>query len=240
MLAVLGLAGCGSQQADGARPDPLRSSSWREATAGDYAWLTGETELVQGFCLTWVANLTTHDVIKRLGAQELQRVSWEQMVGSGDGQRAGAQSYFPGIATVGTWALILEDNDDLGVTDPLVRPLSAGTNLVAYHRDGDGNDRFLVLSDQQVRLDFNPDEPGTRTGEAVDELAGMIDAAGFGEAATVRRTSSDTTYRDYCARSALALMERIVGLPITLDSLSTSTYMLASVPRWPMWTQGKR
>ena len=175
--------------------------------------------------------LKPQQVIKRLGGRELERVAWEQVVGSGDGQLTSSADYFVGIARVGDWALLVEDNGTLGTTDALVVPLSQGTTLISHYRNADGHGRLLVLEDCGVRLDFDPIDATKRTGSGADTLAPVIDAAGFGYAETSRLGDDPAYYRTHCMEAAFALTERLTGVPMTLELLTTMTYRLTRVPR---------
>jgi hypothetical protein len=202
----------------------------RAATAEDYRWFAGVSDLAEGFCFTWVRGLTPQQVIELTGGTELERVAWDQLVGSGDGQQAGADRYFYGVAHVGDWSLLVEDSGNFGTTDSRVRPLSKGTTLVSHYRARDGHGRVLVLEDEDVRLDFDPIEPGKITGRGADSLAPVIDAAGFTYAQELR-SGDQTAYRAYCMEAAFALTERLTGIGMTEDLVENSTYLLTSVPR---------
>jgi hypothetical protein len=200
----------------------------RAAVADDYRWFAADTDLTKGFCFTWVQNLVPQQILDRLGATELERVGWRQLVGSGDGQLPGADRFFFGVARVDDWSLIVEDAGALGATDALARPLSAGTRLVSHYRDGAGRGRFLLLADQETELDFDPIEPGRRAGLQAQELAPILEAAGFtgvnDTAAVARGPSAVAT------AAAFALTERVTGIAMTLELLTTRTYVLATVP----------
>ena len=202
----------------------------RAATAEDYAWFAGVDDLAEGFCFTWVRGLTPEQVITLTGGTELERIAWEQLVGSGDGQEAGADRYFYGVAHVGDWALLVEDSGSFGTTDSRVRPLSRGTTLVSHYRARDGHGRLLVLEDEDVRLDFDPIEAEKITGRGAGSLAPIIDAAGFSYARRLR-SGDQTAYRKYCMEAAFALTERLTGIGMTEDLLEKLTYLLTSVPR---------
>ena len=220
------LTGCGPGRAD-ALPAPSGSAG-RAAVAGDYSWFAANTDLTKGFCFTWVQNLVPRQVLLRLGATELERVGWPQLVGSGDGQLPGADRFFFGVARVDDWSLIVEDAGALGATDALARTLSVGTRLVSHYQDSTGRGRFLLLADQGTELDFDPVEPGRRTGRQAQELAPILEAAGFtgvGDAAAgAGRPSALAT------EAAFALTERITGIAMTSELLTTRTYVLATVP----------
>ena len=224
------LAGCGPRGLGSVPAVSQSSAGVRAATAGDYRWFEADGDLAKGFCFTWVKGLNPQQVIKRLGGRELERVDWQQVVGSGDGQQAGANDYFVGIARVGAWALMVEDNGTLGTTDTLVVPLSAGTTLISHYRKADGHGRLLFLADREVRLDFDPTDPKKLGGSGAGALAPVIDAAGFGDAETMRPTEDPARYRTYCMEAAFALTERLTGVPMTLDLLTTMTYRLTRVP----------
>jgi hypothetical protein len=200
------------------------------ATADDYLWFAGVEDLADGFCFTWVRGLTPQQVITATGGQDLERIDWEQLVGSGDGQQAGAEQYFYGVAHVAAWSLLIEDNGTFGTTDDRVRPLSRGTTLVSHYRAPDGHGRLLVLEDEAVRLDFDPIEADKIIGRATGGLAPVIDAAGFSYAQRFR-SGDQTAYRTYCTAAAFALTERLTGVAMTEKLLETLTYLLASVPR---------
>ncbi|GAA0563742.1 hypothetical protein GCM10010172_53900 [Paractinoplanes ferrugineus] len=191
---------------------PPFADTQREAVADDYRWFEPEPEFGQGYCFTWVRGRTPPQVIEQLGGQELERISWPQLVDSGDGQQGPLYRYFIGIARVDDWSLIVEDNGDLGVTDQLVGPLSAGTTVVANHRGPDGHGRFLQLEDQRVLLDFDPRAPKTIT----PEMAAAGFAAGIDGATAMAAT--------------LALAERLTGKLMSRQLLIERTYLLTSVP----------
>lgn len=198
--------------------------------ADDYRWFRGVEDLGEGFCFTWIKGLTPQQVIRASGGTELERIGWEQLVGSGDGQQEGADRYFYGVAHVAEWALLVEDGGRFGTTDSQVTPLSRGRTLISHYRGRDGHGRLLALEDEAVRLDFDPAVPGKMAGRDVDDLAPVIDSAGFGALARLRfRNQSD--YRAYCAQAAFALTERMTGVAMTEDLLETLTYLLTSVPR---------
>jgi hypothetical protein len=191
---------------------PAIAATQRGASADDYRWFSPKPEFGQGYCFTWVRGLVPQQVIDRLGGKELERISWEQLVGAGDGQQGTAYRYFIGIARVDDWSLIVEDNGDLGVTDRLVGPLSAGTTVVANHRGADGHGRFLQLEDGRAVLDFDPLAPRSITPEMA--------AAGF-----VAGIDADTSMA-----AALALAERLTGEEMSRLLMIERTYVLTSVP----------
>jgi hypothetical protein len=219
LLATGALAACRPRQAG----TPAAASTPRAASADDYWWFALEPDLTKGFCFTWVKGLTPQQVLDRLGGKELERVTWQQLVGSGDGESGPSDRYFIGVARVEGWSLIVEDNGDLGVTESMVRPLSQGTTVVAHERGPNGHGRFLLVEDTTIALDFDPMAPATPAGSRAAELAPMLASAGFS-------VGDDP---DRPMEAAFALAERLTGTEMTQDLLRTHTYVLTTVPRAP-------
>jgi hypothetical protein len=200
---------------------PAAAATPRAAVADDYWWFALQPDLDSGFGFTWVKGLTPPQVLNRIGGKELERIYWQQLVGSGDGQSGSADRYFVGVARFDDWSLIVEDNGDLGVTDSIVRPLSAGTTVVAHHRGADGRGRFLLLEDTKIQLDFDPMAYAKTSGKVAADLAPTLSAVGFAAGAKPAQ----------CTAAALALTERLTGIEMTQDSLRDRTYLFTSVPR---------
>ena len=219
LLAAGPLAACRPDRTD----EPVAASPGttpRAAVADHYRWFALDRDLTRGFCFTWVHGLVPRQVLDRLGGKELERVRWEQLVGSGDGQRGRPDRSFFGVARVDRWSLIVEDGGDLGTTDRLLIPLSRGTTLISHHHAADGHGRFLLLEDGQTRLNFDPLTPGRRTGSRAAELAPLLGAVGFGIGDPGQPTAA-----------ALALTERLTGIAMTQELLRDRTYLLTTVQR---------
>lgn len=242
MLAGCQATGAGAAPRESSVPSALPSPSvspspspslivGRAAVAEDYRWFDGIEDLEDGFCFTWVRERTPQQVITDTGGKELERIGWNQLVGSGDGQQAGADRYFFGVAHVAEWSLLVEDGGTFGTTDSQVRPLSRGTTLISHYHARDGHGRLLVLDDETVRLDFDPAASDRLTGASATDLAPVIDAAGFTRARQLRPTTTQPTYQAYCVAAAFALTERMTGVGMTEALLQTLTYLLTSVPR---------
>ncbi|MEU4245148.1 DUF6461 domain-containing protein [Actinoplanes sp. NPDC026619] len=208
LLPAAGFLGACNSRSTGS---PALAATQREAVADDYRWFSPDREFGAGYCFTWVRGLIPRQVLDRLGAKDLERITWEQLVGAGDGQQGPAYRYFLGITRVDSWSLIVEDNGDFGVTDDLVRPLSAGTTVVANHRRPDGHGRFLQLTDGRTVLDFDPLAPAVIT----PEMAAVGFAAGI---------DADTSMA-----AALALAERLTGEEMSQLLLITRTYTMTEV-----------
>ncbi|MFF5295078.1 DUF6461 domain-containing protein [Paractinoplanes globisporus] len=217
LLTAGALAACSPRRSG----TPAAAATARAAVADDYWWFALEPDLDRGFCFTWVKGLTPQQVLKRLGGKELERITWQQLVGSGDGPSEPTDRYFIGVARVEDWSLIVEDAGDLGVTEQLVRPLSAGTTVVAHQRGPDGHGRFLLLEDSAIELDFDPLAPATVAGSRAAELASMMSSVGFGRGDDPAQGTA----------AAFALTERLTGTEMTQELLRSRTYLLTTVPR---------
>ena len=232
LLATLaGLAACSA-------PDPAEPAAGRStepvdgpvSAPGDRTqagtgtlddWPDRDPGLGSGYCFTLVQGLDSAQVIERLGGRELERVGWDLVVGPGDGERAGAGRFFAGVARVGDWALIVEDNGSLGVTRAVAGPLSEGRTVLAYRGNGAGRGRLMVFEDAQLVLDFDSAAPdrsgGSRPGDFVPAMrsAGLIGGP-------------DVT--DHTA-PALRFLAQQTGVALTSDLVKERTYLLVTVPK---------
>ncbi|MBU2669978.1 hypothetical protein KOI35_41380 [Actinoplanes bogorensis] len=188
--------------------------------AGDYVWFEDVEDLRKGFCFVWVKGLTSSEVIERMGAKELERIGWQQMVGAGDGQRGAVEKYFFGVSRASDeWSLVIEDNGQLGLADDLLRPLSKGTTLVCLWKGSGGRVRYLELDDEVVQLDMDPSDVSRRTGNKAREMETTIDEVGLGG-----DTDSDPV------PGAFALAERVTGVRLSLEMLQERTYLFSATP----------
>ncbi|NMO56805.1 hypothetical protein HH310_37235 [Actinoplanes sp. TBRC 11911] len=201
-----------------AAPEP--SGPARPAVAADYRWFASNADLSKGFSFVWVKGLQTGEVLDRLGAKELERVYWKQLVGSGDGQRGNPGRRFFGVTRIDDgWTLVVEDNGALGTTESLLRPLSSGTTVISHYRASNHRGRLLMLTDRGVDLDFDPLTAPPRPARRTSELASVISAVGFGS----------STDPDYCTAAAFALTERLTGVRMTEALLTSKTYRFSAV-----------
>lgn len=212
LLTVAGLAGCSAPSA--AVPVPGNPA------AVDHLWPLREPGLASGFCFTLVRGLKPHQVIERLGGEELERIEWLRLVAAGDGERAGAGRYFVGVARVGDWSLIVEDNGSLGVTQRLVSPLSDGGRVLAYRSDAEGAGRLLVLRDGDLELDFDSRTPDRWGGMHPGAYMSAMRSAGLVGGTTVTQPTGP----------ALAFLAEQTGVELTRELLTEMTYLLVIVP----------
>ncbi|WP_229076522.1 DUF6461 domain-containing protein [Actinoplanes sp. DH11] len=189
--------------------------------AADLSWPLRDQDLAAGFCFTLVQGLTPNQVLEQLGGTELERVAWQQLVGPGNGEVDASRRFFVGLARLGDWTVIVEDNGGLGVTRDIVRPLSAGRSVLAYRSDDTRRGRLLVLRDEQVLLDFDSRNPerwgGDRPGEFVPA---MRDAGLIGGTDVTEPTGP-----------ALAFLADRTGIQLTRQVLVERTYLLVTVPK---------
>ncbi|MCO8277610.1 DUF6461 domain-containing protein [Actinoplanes sp. TRM 88003] len=208
-----------SPSGSGAVSASLESSSslvagGRLAVAGDYQWFRGVRDLDKGFCFVWVSKAWPALVIERMGAKELERILWQQMVGAGDGERvSGGPLYFGVTRLDADWSLVVEDNGRLGEADELLKALSVGSTVVCLYRALDGRQRFLVLEDEITQLEFDPRAKVAPTGVRAGELAPVIKAVGGSG-----------------VEAGFALAERLTGVPVELSVLEESTYRFSRGP----------
>jgi hypothetical protein len=119
--------------------------------------------LAEAYCLTLVRGLTAAEFLTRLSARpERQRVGvaalFEPSMMLWDDYPQGG--LLIGVTTVSSagidWAMGVEVNGFLGVTEDLIVPLSAGTRLVSHSRNIELVDRFSWVEDQDIQLHFEP------------------------------------------------------------------------------------
>jgi hypothetical protein len=193
------------------------------ATAADYRWFEEKPAGLSGaYCLTLVRGLKPIEFLQRLSARlEQQRVGvnalfepsmtfWE------DYPQAGlliGVTQVPGSDA--EWALGVEVNGFLGVSEELNVPLSAGTLLVAHSRNIELADRFYWVEDQDIRLYFEPRSSCYRFGSTPDALTAVMGQVGF----DLREDGED----EQPTGAALALAEYLTGVRVTPELLEEAT-----------------
>lgn len=191
------------------------------ATFDDYLWFEQMfPDLSEAYCITLVQDVTpaglldrfgvVGDRVDRIGVGELIDPSyavWEAH--DGDAQLVSATA-------VGDWALAVESNGYLGVTEELLGRLSAGTRLVSHFRNVNAVDRFYLVDDGRIRLDFEPLFAWYRSGCDADGYVDLMQAVGL-------RMEQDGDIGDPSA-AAFALAEAITGIRLTAELLQQSTF----------------
>ncbi|MEV0896924.1 DUF6461 domain-containing protein [Actinoplanes sp. NPDC049802] len=214
LIALSGLAGCGSPGA----AEPLSSAG----PPVDYGWPARSADLTHGFCFTLVRGIKPYALIERLGGEELERVEWHRVVGPGDGETGDPERFFVGIASIGEWSILVEDNGTLGVTSSITAPLSEdGGEVIAYRGGGGGPGRLMIFRDGAVVLDLDPATPERADGSGLDEFRSELTASGL---------LGDTSVTDPTA-TALGFLAGLTGIALTLELLEDRTYLLVTVPK---------
>ncbi|MFD0852608.1 DUF6461 domain-containing protein, partial [Actinomadura adrarensis] len=121
----------------------------------------------------------------------------------------------------GDWALAVEANGYLGVTEDAIVPLSAGTRLVSHFCNVNALDRFCWVEDGEIRTTFEPLFPSHREGTAPDELLKPMRAAGF---------NLEGSNAENAPFSAFALAEHLTGVRVTAKLLRESHFQCGLAP----------
>ncbi|MFI0354033.1 DUF6461 domain-containing protein [Actinomadura sp. 9N407] len=198
-------------------------------TAADYAWFEEDfSELAEAYCVMLVRGLTPAQVLARLGA----RTDGPHMTGvdalcrfSSDthGEHNGREQGL-GVTAVGDWALVIEPNGYLSVSEETIVPLSARTRLVSHGSNVNAAGNFYWVEDGEVRLTFEPLFPSHRNGTSADALLGTMREAGFDLA-----DGDDDANLD-CDHAAFALAEHLTGVRITPEILREGSYLCGATP----------
>jgi len=212
--ALLLPAGCAAS----APPAPVEQS----APPSRYAWFPGGSGLADVYALTWIKGLSPATVVTRVGGRSLGSYRWP----------APGWSALPGVKATEAvlavtrahgWALMVEASAaPIGAQDDTIGKLSHGTRLVAYAHNAKAADRFVLATDGTILVDFDPGYPPDRTGARPDLLVGEMRAAGLNP--TLSEASSVPP-----ELAALALAERVTGVPLTRHLLRDSDYLTAAV-----------
>lgn len=199
------------------------------ATAADYAWFEDRpAALSQAYCLTLARGLTPAEFLARISARPEQARTgvdalFEPSMGM-DEQLGDVR--FIGVTTVtgegADWALGIEVNGFLGVTEEVIVPLSAGTAVVSHYRNVNALDHFYWIEDRDIRLDFEPLFASDRRGSASDAVMDAMREAGF--------DLLDDGETEEPTAAAFALAERLTGVRVTAELLEEAAYACGIVP----------
>jgi hypothetical protein len=110
----------------------------------------------------------------------------------------------------------VESNGYLGVTEELLGRLSAGTRLVSHFRNVNAVDRFYLVDDGRIRLNFEPLFAWHCSGCDADSYVDLMRTVGL-------RMEQDGDIGDPGA-AAFALAEAITGIRLTAELLQQSTF----------------
>jgi hypothetical protein len=201
------------------------------ATASDYDWFGDRLPgLAEAYCLILARDLAPEEFLARIGARPVpDRTGVDALfepsmnLWAEHGDDAGL---FIGVTTVagdgGNWALGVEINGFLGVTEQIIVPLSEGTRLVSHFRNVNAADRFCWVEDGDVRLEFEPLFATNRHGSTPDALLSIMQEVGFD-----LREDSDAEHH---TEAAFALAERVTGVRITAELLENAVYTCGIAP----------
>jgi uncharacterized protein DUF6461 len=194
------------------------------ATAADYAWFRNRPPgLVESYCLTLARGLTPTEFLTRIGAQPEQiRTGVEVLLEPSMDlwRQFDGDQLLIGVTTAqgadSEWALGIEFNGFLGVTEELIVPLSAGTRLVSHYRNIEALGHFYWLEDEEIRLDFEPLFASERAGSTPDALVDVMRAVGFDLSEDGENTQP--------TEAAFALAEYLTSVQVTSELLEQATY----------------
>lgn len=205
------------------RPHPLVP-----ATAFDYTWFRKRfAGLAKMYCLTIVHGLTPAELLRRFEVRAETRVTgvgqllesafdtWERHIGG---------RCVLGVTATQDWALAIEPNGVLGVTETTATALSRGTTLVSHYRNVNAPDSFYWIEDGDIRLHFEPSFPARRDGSDPDGLLRVMRKVGFDP------RGSDERRHEQRTEAVFALAEYITGLRLTAELLDSATYVCGTAP----------
>ncbi|MBB2946402.1 hypothetical protein FB565_006170 [Actinoplanes lutulentus] len=218
-------------------------------TAEDYAWFE-ETDLglAVASCLTFVKDVSATEVVRRLGGAEVARMEglarferYESAVTTPpdaydeDGTyAAGGKSTgreFAAVCDQAGGAFMLEIYGLLGITDGVLRRLSAGTSVAVLYNTETNDPRFIWAHDGEIRVAFDPYHAGWRDGSDPDALLAVMEQLGFNLSDEDLDPSDPRwVFDDQAPQRALALAHHLTGVPFTNDTLSQPTFLAVSVP----------
>ncbi|MFG1959835.1 DUF6461 domain-containing protein [Nonomuraea sp. NPDC049028] len=207
------------------------------ATAADYVWFYDRFPgLWEAYCLTLIRGLRPQDVVARLDARTegfplMSFGDLDSAAYSGPGRYGAWDGRFFGAVAVEDWCLIVEPGGTMGVTQEIIKPLSAGTRLVSHSRNVNAVSYFYWVEDGEIRLSFEPDIPGYRYGGDPDGLVGVMRQVGFDLEDGVQAPGGAVAEGIAAGTGAVfALAEYLTEIKLTAQLLEESTYLCAVGP----------
>lgn len=198
-----------------------------EVTFDDYLWFDEMfTGLSDAYCITLVQGVTPTELLDRFGVvgDRVDRVGVGELIEPSFAvwEEHGGDVQLVAAASVGDWALAVEVNGYLGVTEELLGGLSAGKCLVSHFRNVNAVGRFYLVDDGQIRLDFEPLFAWHRSGSDPDGYVDLMRTAGL-------RLEEDEDIGEPGA-AAFALSEMVTGIPLTAELLELSPFTCGMAP----------
>ncbi|MER7822459.1 DUF6461 domain-containing protein [Streptomyces sp. NPDC096097] len=210
------------------------------ATAADYGWIHSPRSLFAyaleiGYTLTLVRGVSPAELF-RIVEVEPRGVCEDLHAFVGehqdflDGFEEWPEAFLAGAFSVrgegGDWTLALEYGGDLGTRPSLMEALSTGTRAVSHSSNGGKPmDFFHWYEEGELKTTF--EWPSDRTGSTPDALNPLMLEVGlnpFGdEDPAVDRKAA-----------VLALSERLTGVKLTEELLTTAAYLVGEVPEEPV------
>jgi hypothetical protein len=217
-------------------------------TADDYAWFADDGYgLTVESCITLVKGLTSEEVVRRVGGAEVAR-----MTGLDDllQHRFGVEVRPDRVAADGSYnadavtdntlvavtdlpggALMLEQHGELGIWHSVNGPLSRGTTVVSVCITEVNEPRFVWVQDGDVQLNFDMFFAAWREGSNPNSLVDVMKSIGFNFNPVDDPDDPGWVFDPQAPVRAFALAEHVTGVGFTRETLDTSTYRCASVPR---------
>ncbi|GAB3660074.1 hypothetical protein GCM10027589_21580 [Actinocorallia lasiicapitis] len=191
-----------------------------DVRATDYGWVDDDDgDFPAEYCLTLVRGMSGAEFLRTIGARPGPTVT---------GLETLSEELWPendrdmpiAVTELAGWAIGLEINGFLGVSEKVYVPLSAGTRFVSHFCNVNAVSKFVWVEDGELRLGFDPLFADSRYGTTPDALTDVMTAIGF--VTTEREDDAD----DFGAviDGAFALTEHLTGVRITEDFLSNATY----------------
>ena len=218
------------------------------STSDDYAWFE-ETELglAVASCLTFIKDMPAAEVVRRLGGAEVARLEglarFERYHSAvtvppeayGEHREfdysASTGREFVAVCDLPGGAFMLETYSFLGITDDILRRLSAGASVAVVYSTEHSDPRFVWAQDGEILVTFNPFRAGWREGSTPDALIPEMEELGF-NLSDEELDPDDLrwVFDDKAAQRALSLAHHLTGVSLTEDALTERIYLAVSVP----------
>ncbi|ROO87155.1 hypothetical protein EDD29_4747 [Actinocorallia herbida] len=196
-----------------------------DAFEDDATWDDDDEDgLWDDYCLTLVRGISAEEFLRRIGARPGPRVTGVSALREETRQDSHTRMGI-GVTEVDGWALGFETCGIIGISEKYNVPLSAGTRLVADFQNVNAVTRFVWREDGDLRLDFDPGDPGVRRGSDPDGLLDVLTAAGF----SCEDTTDEDDDEDDGDADLNAVIEHLTGIRVTDRLIARATYLTGTV-----------